>query len=478
MRKNRIYWMLTLTVFVSLLIPTLVQEGMFLDGITYAAISKNMANGYGSFFNPHYTKILYSNFHEHPPLVFILQSGFFKLFGNAFYTERIFSLLIAILTVIGITQCWRLFNDKNEFKEYDWLPVLLWLSIPLVSWSYKNNLLENTMGVFTIFAVFFILKSFIEKRIIYLFVGGVLIVLAFLSKGPVGLFPILVPLLYAIVYKSNKNALKYSAYLILFTISISYIFSIAFPELKQNIVLYFEQQLIPALSNKREITTNNRFTIILNLILELSLPIALLVYFTIREWIKTRKPDFLKDKKALIFLLIAITASIPLIISLKQRKFYLIPSIPFYVLTISILVVPFVKRFIDAPSNSTLRWIKGASLLSLAMVLLFSAFQFGKFSRDKEKLTDVYAISTIIPEGTVISTTRDLWSDWSLVAYMCRIGYLSLDCDNEHDYYLLERNSNMDKHVLENYEIVNMNLTRYEMLRKKVEDEETVQIGE
>jgi hypothetical protein len=36
----------------------------------------------------------------------------------------------------------------------------------------------------------------------------------------------------------------------------------------------------------------------------------------------------------------------------------------------------------------------------------------------------------------------------------------------------------MDKHVLENYEIVNMNLTRYEMLRKKVEDEETVQIGE
>ncbi len=232
MKKHSIYWILTITVFVSLLIPALVQDGMFLDGITYAAISKNMANGYGSFFNPHYTKILYPEFHEHPPLVFIVQSGFFKLFGDAFYTERIFSLCIAILTVIGITQCWRLVNDTIEFKKYDWLPVLLWLSIPLVSWSYKNNLLENTMGVFTLFAVFFILKSLKEKKVLYLLPGGILIVLAFLSKGPAGLYPILVPVIYGVVYKSNRYAVRYAVYLILFILFISYGLSIAFPELK------------------------------------------------------------------------------------------------------------------------------------------------------------------------------------------------------------------------------------------------------
>lgn len=470
MKKHSIYWILTITVFVSLLIPALVQDGMFLDGITYAAISKNMANGYGSFFNPHYTKILYPEFHEHPPLVFIVQSGFFKLFGDAFYTERIFSLCIAILTVIGITQCWRLVNDTIEFKKYDWLPVLLWLSIPLVSWSYKNNLLENTMGVFTLFAVFFILKSLKEKKVLYLLPGGILIVLAFLSKGPAGLYPILVPVKYGVVYKSNRYAVRYAVYLILFILFISYGLSIAFPELKQNIILYFEQQLIPALNNEREITTNNRFTILLNLLIELSLPIALLVYFTIREWVNTKRLDFIKDKKAFIFILIAITASIPLIISLKQRKFYLIPSIPFYVLTISILLLPFLKRIIDASSRAVLRWINRASLLLLGIVLLFSVLRFGKFSRDKEKLMDIYAISNVVPEGTVIGTTRELWSDWSLVAYMCRVGYVSLDSDNEHNYYLLERNSNMNKHVSGNYEIVGMNLTRYVMLKRKAEN--------
>ncbi|MGY0407078.1 MAG: glycosyltransferase family 39 protein [Polaribacter sp.] len=146
----------------------MVQEGMFLDGVTYSAISKNLANGYGSFWEPHYTKTLFTSFHEHPPLVFIIESYFFKLFGNAFYTERIFSLATALLTAFGIIKCWKLLSDPSEIKINYWLPILIWLSVPLVSWSYKNNMLENTMGVFTIFSVYFILKALIDqgKRII------------------------------------------------------------------------------------------------------------------------------------------------------------------------------------------------------------------------------------------------------------------------------------------------------------------------
>lgn len=466
MKRNCIYWILTATVFLCLLFPTLVQDGMFLDGVTYSAISKNMANGYGSFWNPHYTNILYSNFHEHPPLVFIIQSCFFKVFGDAFYTERIFSLFIAVLTVIGITLCWRLFTDKTELKEYGWLPVLLWLSVPLVSWSYKNNLLENTMGVFTVFAVFFILKSLLENRIIFLLLGSVLIVLAFLSKGFTGIFPIVVPILFAFIYKPPRHTILYSFYLILFTAIVSYLFSIVFPELKNNITDYLHQQLLPALNNQREITTNNRFTIILNLVIELSFPIILLVYFAIKQRLKNGKVVFFKNNKSLIFLLIALCASIPLMISLKQRKFYLIPSIPFYILSISFFVAPFLKEKLDTLSISTLKWMKRASFTAVSIVLMLSVFQFGKFSRDEEKLTDIYAISRTIPEGTVISTTKNLWGDWSLVAYMSRIGNLSLDCDGKHEYLLME-NNNIEPGILGEYEKMDLKLTKYVILKKK-----------
>ncbi len=467
LKENRIYYLFTATIFIGLMIPILIQDGMFLDGVTYSAISKNMANGLGSIWKPHYTKALHPNFHEHPPLVFIIQSLFFRIFGTEFYVERIYSLVTAILSLIGISKCWRLFFNKKEQKHHDWMPILLWLTIPLVLWSYHNNMLENTMSVFTIFAVFSILKSLKEEKIIFLFLGGICIVSAFLSKGLVGLFPVAVPVIYAMVYKEKKISLLYFVYLIFSVSFIAFLLSMAFPGLKENITLYFEQQLLPALNNKREITTDNRFSILLDLILEISLPLILLIFVIIKQWKRERTISVFKNKRALLFLLIAIAASVPLIITLKQRKFYLISSIPFYVLAVSFWVYPFFTTVIKKVSDSSLLWIKRFSIILFFGVLIFSIIRFGKFSRDKEKLQDVYEISQIIPKGTVLTTTRELYSDWSLIAYMSRVGYLSLDINKEHEYYLIKKNYKIESKLLKEYYVMDLKLNKYTILKRK-----------
>ncbi len=466
MTHRKIFWLLTLTVLLALFAPFLVQQGMFLDGITYGAISKNMANGLGTYFDPHYTQTLYPHFHEHPPLVFIIQSLFFNLFGNNFITEGIFCLFNIILTAIGISLCWRLLNDKNELKNYDWFPVLLWLTLPLVMWAYRSNLLENSLGVFTIFSVFFILKSLIQKRLVFLFLGSITVVGAFLSKGMVGLFPIAVPIIYAVVYKIDKSTIRYTVYLPLFTALVAFMLSIAFPELKNNILIYFDQQLIPALTNKREVTTDNRFSIMFNLILELSLPLLLVIYFSVKQWLSKRNLEFLKDKNALVFMLIALSASLPLIISLKQRKLYLIPSLPFFILSIACVITPFIKLILDKWSQSTLKWIKRGSLTGAFILILVSVFLFGNFSRDNEKQGDIYIISNAIPHGTILSTTIALSEDWSLNAYMSRVGELSLDRNHAHEYFLIEKNKPIDSTVSKKYQTVDLKLEKYELLKR------------
>jgi hypothetical protein len=172
------------------------------------------------------------------------------------------------------------------------------------------------------------------------------------------------------------------------------------------------------------------------------------------------------DKRSLIFLLIALCASMPLMISLKQRRFYLIPSIPFYILSVSFYIAPFLKEKLDVLSISTLKWIKRVSFTALSIGLILSVSQFGKFSRDGDKLTDIYSIARTIPEGTVISTTKELWGDWSLEAYMSRIGNLSLDCDNKHEYLLIENNT-VEPGVPGEYEKMNLKLTKYVLLKRK-----------
>ncbi|MCB0685052.1 MAG: glycosyltransferase family 39 protein [Saprospiraceae bacterium] len=466
MNKHRIYWILTVSVFTAVLFPTLAQDGMFLDGVTYSAISRNLADGLGSFSHPHYTKTLYADFNEHPPLVFILQSFFFRLFGDAFYTERLFSLFMAILTAWGITMCWKTFADE-KLRPCTWIPVLLWLLVPLVSWSYKNNMLENTMGMFSIFSVLFILKSLDEGKISYLLVGSILLVLACLSKGLTGLFPMAVPILYILIYKENSSIKWYSLYLVLFTLSILYLLYLLFPDLRDNVTSYLKQQLIPALNNEREITVTNRFRILFNLLLDLSLPIIILIFVGAKQWVKNRDYSFWKDRRALLFLLIAFAASIPLIITLKQRKYYLVPSIPFYALSISYFIAPYLQAWIELPSKSTLRWIRRGSLLILIVLIALSVSKYGSFSRDKDMLKDVYAISHAIPKGTIIGTSKDLAKDWALIAYMSRIGYLSLDADDEHNFYMAPKSKPMNSAIYDKYLILDLDLKKYVILKKK-----------
>ena len=58
----------TLAICVAALLPRLAHRGMFLDGVTYASIARNLAEGRGRFWAPHYTATIYPAFHEHPPL--------------------------------------------------------------------------------------------------------------------------------------------------------------------------------------------------------------------------------------------------------------------------------------------------------------------------------------------------------------------------------------------------------------------------
>lgn len=467
MRKNNLFWILTLTVLIAVFVPTLVQQGMFLDGITYSAISKNMANGLGSFFDPHYTQTLYPHFREHPPLVFIIQSGFFRLFGDGFYTERIFSFCIILLTVWGINLCWRLVHRKSELENYGWFLVLLWLTIPLDIWAYKNNLLENTLSVFTLLSVYFLLRSLIDKKVVYLIPACICIAAAFLSKGFVGLFPLAVPGMYALAYRRYRHPVIYSIYLLLLLTLLALGLALAFPELKENLIQYFDRQLIPALSNKREVTTHNRLSILFDLVFELTLPIVLLIAFGVWHRVKSKKGKYLDSKPALLFLLIAIAASIPLIVTLKQRKYYLIPSIPFYLLAIASIIAPVIKGFTDQLSQMTRIWVRRISLFAAAVLIVVAVFRYGTYSRDTQKLGDVYTLSKLLPEGTVISTTDELSTDWSLNAYMSRVGYLSLDCCHQHTYYLIEKNTSPAAEIEMKYQPVNLKLSKYRFYKKK-----------
>ncbi len=454
------FWLFTILVFLILMFPALVQKGMFLDGTTYAAIANNLANGIGSYCSPHYTKTLFSNFYEHPPLVFWLESFFFKIFGDHFWVENFYSFLTTIITVLGM---FLVFNFFFIEKKYNWFVLLLWITIPVIFWAYKNNLLENTLTVFVVFSVYFQLKYFKTNSFLFMVLAGLCIFLAFLSKGFLGLFPLITPILYFSSVNPNlKKAMFSNTILLIITGSIAFGILFLFPELKENLSRYMDTQLLPALKGKREITTGNRFKILLELVVELTFPIIVLLTSYILS--KSRRLPF--KKESLFFFLVGFSASLPLIATLKQRKFYLVPSFAFFILAFCLLILPLLVHKIDKIHLKKLKLIKAINIV-LTIVFMVLLFNFDGYFRDDDKIKDIEKIATTMQNGEIVSSSKILLRDWGTIAYLSRIHYVSLTTASDQTFFMKSKKEKVSDEITSKYEKLNLGLVKFDLYKHK-----------
>jgi len=422
-------WIWAAAIFLGLLLPFLVQRGMFLDGVTYAAISKNLSLGDGSFWAPHYTPTLYPVFYEHPPLVFGLQSVLFSVFGDHFWIERLYSFLTAMAVIGGMLFCLRQVLDKQRAWLATALAVVLWISIPQVFWSFRNNMLENTSSVLTLFSVGAFLAYRQMGRLHFCLFGSLCVMGAFLAKGPTALFPLAAPLLAILVFGGSQK-LKYSIGAYTAVLAVFCLFYFSFHGMQNNLTGYFNAQVLPALEGKREVTTDNRFSIVGKFILEGMLSSALIGAAMVK------RKSFKISPSAVFFFLVALSASLPMIVSLKQRSYYLVPAFPFLAMAAAVVVMPFAETFAKQLASSTLRIVRATGIMAITAILIITAFRYGDYSRNEELIQDAAKLAKEFPRGFVFSTSAADWNDWGFHASLARKGGQGLGIDHRSEYFL------------------------------------------
>lgn len=461
------FYSFAIGVFLILISPTILSDGMFMDGLIYSTIAKNLANGIGTFWNPQFTATCMTEFHGHPPLALGLQSLFFTVFGESRYIDKLYSLLTFVIVGLIILKIWKYLGFKNG-----WLPLLIWFSIPLVSWACSNNMLENTLTVFTSLSILFYLKSQNKNKYIFIFLAGLMLAFGFLTKGFVALFPWSFPFLLWLLTK--KTAFHNMAFdtigLFVCTITPLVILILLFPDAGISLRKYIDIQVINSLKNVT--TGDSRLFIIKRLFFELIPAIGLCVLFLIWGWRKQFSINRLKNnyKTALLFILLGLTGVIPIMISMKQSGFYILPAFPFFALAISILLYPLIEFLFDNQSYKTkgflcFQWISYVTFFAgIVMSLYFS----NHIGRDKNKIKDMYAITTIIPDGTTINILPDMWQDWSLHGYYGRYKNISLDpnLDNKRDFLLIQNKELSDTSIIKGYKKIEFQTSDYQLYLK------------
>ena len=425
-KPSFLFSLLTLNIFLVLIGIPLVTEGTFFDALVYSSISRNMAELGSNFWSPHYFFYDSEVFYEHPPLHFLLQSYFFIIFGDQLWVDRVFSVTVFSLSLLVMWRIWVLTTksiNKNESGHLLWLPCLLWIATPLVFWSYPFTMLENTLTLFTAISTWFFLEYKKTSNFLLFLLYILAIIGAFLTKGPVGLFPLILPLSYGVFFQFRnwkKYLLEFCSVLFIFASIMCGIFIIN-SEAYLFLERYFDQQIFASLSGTREsqqspwktlfeIVNQNILTFVLGLLIVQG-----------KKNIFTKLWRDVENKKVFLFLMsIALSASLPLIISPKQRLFYLVPSMFFYALSFSVLFQPGValrQRSMELKPNLNIKISKILMIVALA-ILVFMGARWGSVRRDHEDIE----VTKYIKNKVNVGYTLDMLPrpDWRLISYLQR----------------------------------------------------------
>ena len=465
-QKSIYFYIAVLAVFLGICSPFLFTYGMFFDGVTYAAIAKNMALGKGTFWMPHYTETLYSAFYEQPPFALWIQSIFFRIFGTSILVERFYSVLCIILTGFLMVKIWKEITSETETA---WFPLLLFVCFPIITWTATNNMLENTMTVFICSSVFFYLKGVRKKKCHFTVLGGLSLFLGVFCKGIVAFFPWTIPFWIWLFSKkiSFRQVMMDTFILVMCTLLPIILLYISSKEAKLFFDTYLSSQLFSSVTGLRE-TAESRLFIIKSLLSNSIIPFVLITGLYIVQLIKKKtKPMKEQINNSLLFFSLSLCGILPIMLSLKQSGYYIVPAYPFLAIAFALPFQPFVKGLMEKINSSSKSFLvfKIISYFLLISVFLFSFSQKGKIGRDKKELQLVFECGKYIPENTTISIDDETYITWKLHAYFARYKNISLDSDNSQLFYL--HNQNLPFSHLHDEYIHLIEIDNFVLLKKK-----------
>jgi hypothetical protein len=216
-------------------------------------------------------------------------------------------------------------------------------------------------------------------------------------------------------------------------------------------------------------TVGNRFYIVKRLFSELLPQIILTILIISAARFRRTNVELISNKKiSLFFCLTGLAATLPLAITMVQRGFYLVPSFPYFAISLSVLIAPVVLNFTENlykkyPAFNTYRIL---SIVLFVFAIGFSILQKGKTVRDRDMLHDVNVIGKTIPNKSAITVNQDIANTYVLECYLIRYYDISLYIDVPKEYLMVKKT--VESVIPEKFEKLNIDTKIYDLYKLKL----------
>ncbi len=477
--KSQPFYIIVFALFLFLAGKGLLSTGMFMDGLIYDCVARNMADGIGSMWHPVYTETYFHEFYEHPPLAMFLLSLCYRLAGMGLWVCRAYSLLMFAITALLIIRLWRYVDGDVRMG---WLPLLFWIAVQSVSHFSYSNILEVSMAPFVVGSVLLVLRAY-NARLVFLhglllLLSGVLLAAAFLTKGFTGLYPLVFPMILALMgygadYKVRLFQRVWRAVIDTLMVIVGLAGSLGLLFLIDGdsyryIVTYVETQVLGTIN---EPVVTSRFYIV-RAFFERTAFVWLLFAVVAVIGIANKK-QLLQTKRCkvvLAYCMLVAFGVLPVMVSLKQRSFYIFTVYPFFAVIMAVGISPVVESLLRRTSRLFRFVMPLVALLLLGAACGYQSTLYGKPDRDVVIQQDEQLILPYLQEGERVAIAKGMEDIYSLHGYYYRDRRVSLDCDdslNLCQHLILNDPSRLDevcRHA--SYEKVNIPTQEYHLYNR------------
>ncbi len=461
--KQTPFVLLTIAAVITFVIGRLVCYNMFIDGVLYTAVARNLAHGKGSFWFPYFAKNWFTFFHEQPPLTLFFESLFFRIHDSP-VTERLYSFFTFCINTWLIGRIWRIISPA-ESHGFAWLPILCWLVVPCVNWAFANCLEENTMSIFVLLSVLLQTKIIYEQKgNSYAFLAGFILVIASLCKGFPGLFPLgMMGFAWLCGFISFRKAVLHTSS-ILIVILLAYLALYLHPVSNESLGTYLYERVINSIN--KVACQNTRTWIFGHLSSGISPQIALASVLVFGSFLQ-KEPAKIPFKTAQLFLLLGLSGVLPLMVTKEQRGQYLVTAIPYFALMISTLIVPVLLNWWQLLTPKITRIATVFTSILLLCSIGYAYTRLGKTYEHGDKVNDYFVFQQNIPKNSEVGIDSTTWEDWDLQCNMNRLHSISFNRDSSSQlpFFIIDKKNNANS-IPANYSNLHLNTQRYDLYKK------------
>ena len=205
MFTNKIYIYIVMATLV-LFLPFLGALHLFdWDEVNFAECAREMIE------TGDYTQVLinFVPFWEKPPLFIWMQALSMKAFGISAFSARLPNLFAALFTFLFLYKG----GEKLKGPKFGLIWVMAYAGSFLPNIYFHSGIMDPWFNLFIITGIYFGHKALEQGRLRYYITSGILIGLAILTKGPVGLILFSAPLFVFMLLNRKKALPKWSGVL-------------------------------------------------------------------------------------------------------------------------------------------------------------------------------------------------------------------------------------------------------------------------